>query len=69
MGIAPNTYQESIGYNVVRQIFEGLMQYKVAADGVTMDTVPDLCTGRPRSAPTRRCSPSPSGRASTSSRR
>jgi oligopeptide transport system substrate-binding protein len=42
VGIAPNTYQESIGYNVVRQIFEGLFKYKVAADGVTMDTVPSL---------------------------
>ena len=28
VGIAPNTYQESIGYNVVRQIFEGLMTYR-----------------------------------------
>ena len=26
VGIAPNTYSESIGYNVVRQIFEGLYQ-------------------------------------------
>jgi peptide/nickel transport system substrate-binding protein/oligopeptide transport system substrate-binding protein len=51
VGIAPNTYQESIGYNVVLQIFEGLMQYKVAADGVTMDTVPDLCTGPPKVSP------------------
>ena len=44
MGIAPATYQESIGYNVVRQVFEGLMKYQVASDGVTMDTVPNLCT-------------------------
>ena len=44
VGIAPNTYQESIGYNVVRQVFEGLFKYKVAADGVTMDTVPSLCS-------------------------
>jgi oligopeptide transport system substrate-binding protein len=48
VGIAPNTYQESIGYNVVLQIFEGLMKYQVAADGVTMDTVPNLCTGPPK---------------------
>ena len=45
VGIAPNTYQESIGYNVVRQVFEGLMKYQVASDGVTMNTVPSLCTG------------------------
>ena len=45
VGIAPHTYQESIGYNVVRQVFEGLFKYKVAPDGVTMDTVPNLCTG------------------------
>ena len=45
VGIAPNTYQESIGYNVVRQVFEGLFKYKVAADGVTMNTVPSLCSG------------------------
>ena len=45
VGITPNTYQESIGYNVVRQIFEGLMTYRLASDGVTMDTVPALCTG------------------------
>jgi peptide/nickel transport system substrate-binding protein/oligopeptide transport system substrate-binding protein len=44
VGIAPNTYSESIGYNVVRQIFEGLFKYHVAADGSTMDTVPNLCT-------------------------
>ena len=44
VGITPNTYQESIGYNVVRQIFEGLMTYRLASDGVTMDTVPALCT-------------------------
>ena len=44
VGITPNTYQESIGYNVVRQIFEGLMTYRLASDGVTMNTVPDLCT-------------------------
>ncbi|MGD0996965.1 MAG: ABC transporter substrate-binding protein [Thermoleophilia bacterium] len=44
VGIAPNTFQESIGYWVVRQIFEGLMQYQVAPGG-TMNTVPDLCTG------------------------
>ena len=44
VGIAPNTYQESIGYNVVRQIFEGLYKYQVAADGTTMNTVPDLAT-------------------------
>jgi oligopeptide transport system substrate-binding protein len=48
VGIAPNTYQESIGYNVVRQVFEGLMKYQVAADGVTMNTVPDLTTGPPK---------------------
>ncbi len=48
VGIAPNTYQESIGYNVVRQIFEGLMKYQVASDGTTMNTVPDLCTGPPK---------------------
>jgi peptide/nickel transport system substrate-binding protein/oligopeptide transport system substrate-binding protein len=48
VGIAPNTYQESIGYNVVRQVFEGLMKYQVASDGTTMDTVPDLCTGPPK---------------------
>ena len=47
VGIAPNTYQESIGYWVVRQVFEGLMQYKAAADGITMNTVPDLCTEPP----------------------
>ncbi len=44
MGIAPNTFQESIAYPVVRQIFEGLMKYQVAADGTT-NAVPDLCTG------------------------
>jgi len=44
VGIAPNTYQESIGYNVVRQIFEGLYKYQVSSDGVTMNTVPDLAT-------------------------
>ena len=44
LGIAPNTYQESIGYKVVRQIFEGLMRYEVAPDGLTMSTVPNLCT-------------------------
>jgi peptide/nickel transport system substrate-binding protein/oligopeptide transport system substrate-binding protein len=44
VGIAPNTYQESIGYNIVRQVFEGLFKYQVAKDGVTMDTVPELCT-------------------------
>jgi oligopeptide transport system substrate-binding protein len=44
VGIAPNTYSESIGYNVVRQIFEGLFKYKTSADGTTMDTVPDLAT-------------------------
>src|ERR1035437_2727709 len=43
VGIAPNTYQESIGYQVVRQVFEGLFKYKVAADGSTMNTVPNLC--------------------------
>ena len=43
VGIAPNTYQESIGYNVVRQVFEGLFKYQVAADGSTMNTVPNLC--------------------------
>ncbi len=48
VGIAPNTYQESIGYNVVRQIFEGLMKYQVASDGTTMNTVPDLTTGPPK---------------------
>ncbi len=44
VGISPNTYQESIGYNIVRQVFEGLYKYKVAADGSTMDTVPALAT-------------------------
>ena len=44
VGIAPNTYSESIGYNVVRQVFEGLFKYKVSADGSTMNTVPNLCT-------------------------
>jgi peptide/nickel transport system substrate-binding protein/oligopeptide transport system substrate-binding protein len=48
VGIAPNTYQESIGYNVVRQIFEGLMKYQVAADGTTMNTVADLTAGPPK---------------------
>jgi peptide/nickel transport system substrate-binding protein/oligopeptide transport system substrate-binding protein len=42
VGISPNTYQESIGYNIVRQVFEGLYKYKVAADGVTMETVPNI---------------------------
>jgi peptide/nickel transport system substrate-binding protein/oligopeptide transport system substrate-binding protein len=45
VGIAPTTCQESIGYQVARQLFEGLMRYEVASDGVTMSAVPSLCTG------------------------
>ncbi len=44
VGIAPVTQQESIGYYVTTQMFEGLMKYETAKDGVTMDTVPWLCT-------------------------
>ena len=49
-GIAPTTLKESIGYQVARQLFEGLMRYEVAADGVTMSAVPNLCTGYSTSA-------------------
>jgi peptide/nickel transport system substrate-binding protein/oligopeptide transport system substrate-binding protein len=44
VGIAPITQQESIGYWVTTQIFEGLMKYQVGSNG-TMNTVDNLCTG------------------------
>jgi len=42
VGIAPVTYSESIGYNIVHQVFEGLFKYQMDSHG-NETTVNNIC--------------------------
>lgn len=42
VGIDPTTYQESVGYNIVHQVYEGLFKYVLQPDG-SEKTVNNIC--------------------------